>query len=452
MRPSRAALVALRGLVLVGLLGLSGAAGCTDGGARGHSRLGDDQKRRNVESFDYVWQTIRTRHWDPNLNGVDWQAVRDELRPKAEAAESQAAARDAIQDMLARLGQSHFAILPAEVYEDVEARPDPEADGRQAGDGRSGLDVRMIDGRAVVWRVEPNSPASEAGIRPGWIVARVGERDLAPALAKLAEKYPGSPYLEFYQHRAVMARLQGRVGRKVSLDLLNERDEPVSLRLTLGQPVGVPAQFGNLPTHYVRFDSQRLEQGVGYIAFNIFLDPQYLMREYEKALRSFADAPGVIIDLRGNPGGLGAMAMGMAGCLTREPNQRLGTMTTREATLTFVALPRPSAYTGPVAVLVDGLSMSTSEIFAGGLRDLGRARVFGARTPGAALPSVIERLPNGDGFQYAFANFVSADGRLLEGRGVTPDVAIAPTRAGLLAGDDAVIDAARVWIVEQSQR
>jgi carboxyl-terminal processing protease len=81
----------------------------------------------------------------------------------------------------------------------------------------------------------------------------------------------------------------------------------------------------------------------------------------------------MVIDLRGNPGGIGGMAMGMAGWLVDKPGQRLGTMYMRGATLNFVINPRAEAFNGPVAVLVDGSSASTSEIFAGGLKDLGRA-------------------------------------------------------------------------------
>jgi carboxyl-terminal processing protease len=87
---------------------------------------------------------------------------------------------------------------------------------------------------------------------------------------------------------------------------------------------------------------------------------------------------------------------------------------------------------------------------AGGLKDLGRARLFGTPTAGAALPSVIERLPNGDGFQYAIANYVSKGGDTLEGGGVVPDVVIPHSRASLLKGD-AVLAAAIEWIKTQSE-
>jgi carboxyl-terminal processing protease len=83
------------------------------------------------------------------------------------------------------------------------------------------------------------------------------------------------------------------------------------------------------------------------------------------------------------------MAMGIAGFFIDKPGQSLGEMTMRDTTLKFVIFPRSETYKGPLAILVDGGSASTSEILAGGLQDLKRARIFGTRTAGAVLPSDI---------------------------------------------------------------
>ena len=103
--------------------------------------------------------------------------------------------------------------------------------------------------------------------------------------------------------------------------------------------------------------------------------------------------------------------MGMAGWFIAQPDQNLGTLYMRDTTLKFVVNPRLTTFAGPLAILVDGTSASTSEIMAEGLKDLGRARIFGTRTAAAALPSVFEKLPNGDGFQYAIANYISEGGQ-----------------------------------------
>jgi carboxyl-terminal processing protease len=62
---------------------------------------------------------------------------------------------------------------------------------------------------------------------------------------------------------------------------------------------------------------------------------------------------------------------------------------------------------------------------------------------------MVERLPNGDGFQYAFASYISRNGVELEGEGVKPDVEIRPTREALLEGRDPAIEAALDWIRDQ---
>lgn len=147
------------------------------------------------------------------------------------------------------------------------------------------------------------------------------------------------------------------------------------------------------------------------------------------------------------------MAMGMAGHFLTEPVS-LGEMRTRDSVLHFRVNPRRSnpagervqPFAGPVAILQDQLSMSTSEIFARGMQYLGRARVFGETTGGAALPSRLERLPSGDVLQFAFADFVDPEGTRLEGRGVIPDQPAPLTRADLLADRDAPLEAALSWI------
>jgi C-terminal processing protease CtpA/Prc len=204
--------------------------------------------------------------------------------------------------------------------------------------------------------------------------------------------------------------------------------------------------FGNLPAQNVAFESRRLPSGAGYIRFSEFLDPAVTVPKFQAAIESFVSAPGVVLDLRGNPGGIGIMAMGIAGFFIDRGGLELGTMKTRDTTLRFVIFPRPETYSGPLAVLVDERSASTAEIFAQGLQDLKRARIFGTRTAGAALPSDIIRLPNGDGFQYAEASYTSKSGRVLEGNGVVPDVEVRQTAEAEAEGRDLVIEAAEAWI------
>src|SRR5579872_6497228 len=74
------------------------------------------QKRLNIESFEKVWTTVRDTYWDPKIGGVDWQGAHDEFRPAVERAETMTQARAAMSDMLGRLHQTHFNIIPGDVY------------------------------------------------------------------------------------------------------------------------------------------------------------------------------------------------------------------------------------------------------------------------------------------------------------------------------------------------
>jgi carboxyl-terminal processing protease len=402
-----------------------------------------DQRKLNIDSFEYVWKTVRDKHWDPKLGGLNWQAVHDELRPKVEKAATMAEARETIGEMIHRLHQTHFGIIPGDVYHDINP-----ADG-SAQDVATGMDVRVIDGKALVTSVNEGSPAASSGVKPGWVVLRIDGEDLAPAISRISQSFKDSTLHDLTLSRAVRARLDGKDQDSVSVEFLDGQGRKIQLAIGRVEPRGRAAQFGFMPPQHVWIESKRMHN-IGYIAFNMFLDPARLFPIFEDGVKSCMRCDGVIIDLRGNPGGIAGIAMGMAGYFVSNAKQELGVMYMRAFPMKFAINPRLDVYEGPLAFLVDGLSASTSEIFAGGMKDLHRARIFGTRTAGAALPSAIEMLPNGDGFQYAFANYISEGGKVLEGIGVTPDVEVAPTRTALLAGRDPALDAAIQWI--QSQR
>ena len=412
--------------------------------AVGASALTPEQRRLNIDSFEYVWKTVRDKHWQTKPGGLDWQAVHDELRPAIEKADSMDAARAAIGDMLGRLHQTHFGIIPAELYSNIDNGHS------RGGESTTGMDVRVVGTEALVTSVQAGSSAARGGVRPGWQILKIGDLDLDLVIAKLDESYAKSTLRDLVARRTVMSRLEGKTGESVEVEFLDGRDQHVRKTLLQEKPRGTLAQFGYLYPAHVWFDSSKVGGGnIGYVSFNMFLDPARLMNLFAEAVQSCAKCDGFVIDLRGNPGGIGVMAMGMAGWFIDKPDQLLGTLYMRDTTLKFIVNPRVNTFTGPVAILVDGASASTSEIMAGGMKDLGRARIFGTRTAAAALPSVLELLPNGDGFQYAIANYISEGGQPLEGLGVTPDVEAPITRKALLEGKDPALDTAIAWIKER---
>jgi carboxyl-terminal processing protease len=408
-----------------------------------------------MAAFDHAWRTVRDKHWDPGLNGVDWEAAWKELRPRMEKAGSAAEARGVIASLIDRLGESHFAVIPADIYEAVET-PDR---GVPEGSADAGFEIRFIDSEAVVVNVRPGSPAEQAGVKPGWALRRVGSTDIAPLLPQAAAAPTGhgsaatapAPHLQssLRAYMAVRRRLQSRGGESLTyvFDTGGKRPGTTRLELRHVAPPGRLVSFGHLPPMHLNIERRRLDEVTGYLRLSSFFDPVWLQEELSKLVEECRSCLGIIVDVRGNPGGISILAPAVVGWFVAQPVS-LGTYYMRGVTLKLAVNPRPQPFAGKLAILVDGLSMSTAEFLAGGAQDIGRGRIFGEPTPGVALPSIIEKLPTGDGLQYVMANYISAGGKRLEGSGVTPDQLVPLRRATLLEGRDAVLEAAQRWILK----
>jgi carboxyl-terminal processing protease len=409
----------------------------------------DDQSQSNeaqlnLQSFDAVWTAIRDTHWDPTLGGLDWEACRDELRPTPQQAQDIEAVREASNRLMARLKQSHFAIIPKDLY----AEDSPTATGTG---GWSGIEYRFADQMAIVTRVAAESSAEELGIRPGQQITAIDDRPVVTP-DRIAESKGVDLRIAREAAYAMAGKaLQGAIGDIKKITVQSVDGETAEHQLQLAQQPGEMVTFGNLPELNLQLETRMIEpQSIGYIRLSIFLDPSKVISRIGDFVSQHPDARGMIVDIRGNPGGIGAMAGGIAGWFADQPQVVMGKMITRSGELKFVAFKRPQAFAGPVALLVDDQSMSTSEIFASGMQLTGRARLFGQTTAGAALPAMIEILPNGDRFLHAFAGIEDLQGQPLEGRGVVPDKIVPIDRKQLTAGQDATFNAAVEWLESQS--
>jgi carboxyl-terminal processing protease len=402
-----------------------------------------------VETFDAAWRIVHESYFDTAFGGVDWVALRDSLRPGAERARDLTELRGVVETMLDRLGRSHLMLIPRELSDSAGRT------GRVLR-GSVGMDIRLLGERMVVTRVDSGGPAARAGVRPGWTLVTVG-RDRVAAIVRRARARPSIYRIETEAWGSVAGRLLAPPDSAVEVGLLDGADRPTRLRLVSVVAPGEPVRFGSLPTVFLRFEKERRAgpggASVGVLRFNAWMAP--IMRQLDAAVDSFRTMDGIVLDLRGNTGGLGAMMSGVAGHFL-ERRDTLGLMRTRQTTLAIAANPRlvdtgarpVRPFAGPVAILVDEVSASASEAFAGGMRALGRVRVFGHRSMGAVLGARWDRLPNGDQLYHAVLAF-DIHGTSLEGTGVVPDEPVAVTREDLLAGRDPVMEAAIRWIATQ---
>ena len=407
-----------------------------------------------TSTFDSLWTVVRDTYVDTAFVRTRWVAVRDTLRPRAALVTTRSGLNSLLATTLQRIPDSHFYVIPgaAEV-------PDNSADAGEVG-GTTGISLRSAGSAGVVWRVDPGSPGALAGIKPGQIIQKIGERDVTVALQKVGN-LPGAA-----RQRALAEVLYGLnhalspgSGSAVRIQLHGgERGRAINRELVAVPATGTMSQFGNLPPLTGRVVVQRIETPagtgascIGVIGFNIWMPA--LVPELERAMDRVSDCKGIVVDLRGNPGGVGGMVMGFGGYFV-DSALSLGTMRSRQLALHFAMNPRrvktdgsPAApYAGLMAILVDPMTASTSEIFATGMQRIGRARVFGERSAGEALPALMDRLPSGDVFVHAVADFTDPDGRRIEGAGVVPDEAVPISPKELSEGRDAALEAATRWI------
>lgn len=393
-------------------------------------------------TFDSAWAIIGRSHWDTTFNGVNWRAVRDTIRPKAARARTASELRATLTEMLSTLRQSHFTIIP---------RSPAQTSTTTDLSGDVGLTVRDAGSEILVTGVRTGGPGALAGVRAGYALVAVDGCPLRPRgtfAAGVDERR-----LKLDRWRDAAAKLRGPVGSEVSLTLRAKVGRLSNFRMLREAEPGELTKVGNLPAMSASLTTSRQSTGgrtIGIIRFNIWMP--ILATAIASAVDSLRGADGIVLDLRGNLGGFGLMSAGIAGHFT-DSALTLGTMLQRGGAQNYVINPqrvnpsnqRVKPYSGPLAIVVDELSISTTEIFAAGMQALGRARVFGSQTAGQALPSVAEELPSGDVLYHAIANFLSPTGAPIEGGGVRPDVEVPLSRAALLSGRDPALEAAIAW-------
>lgn len=397
-------------------------AACTDWSKEDLSNLPPLPESRYRRTLEQAWMLVLEKHYDPTLGCVDWPEARVRYGAKLAKTRDQTEAFAVINEMLDELGQSHVKLFSG---------GSDEAMGPASVD----LEVRWIEDKLVVIHA-PNSSAVQLGAVlekvAGTPVSELSER------AKQRTERPA-------EFASVIARL---AAAKLSCAAPGEtRTVTVAGMRPRSQPCIADASetmsLGNLTDVPVRVEHRMIDRtAVGVLGFNVWMLPMLPKLEAALADLRAQGMKALILDLRGNPGGVGPMSVSLARSLLTEPGS-LGKLEMREFTQEFNVTPSADPFSGPIALLVDEGTASTSEIFAAGMRDLGRVTIYGGGpSAGAALPSLIEQLDGGALFQYVVGDYHSPKGVLVEGLGVVPDHIVPETVADFAAGRDPVLEAA----------
>ncbi len=291
------------------------------------------------------------------------------------------------QEAVSRSGDRWSAAYTAREYEGL----------RQALDGRYvgvGIAVRGAGDGVVVARVTPDSPAEDAGVRPGDRLRTIDGRDVT-----------GLPVTE------VVARLRG-----------DEEAAPVGSAVELGLARGQHAWAELLERARLATDPVTVahpSEGITRLKVSAFTSGAgEALRE---AVEALPPGQGVLLDLRGNPGGLlleatEAASVFLDGGLVATYGEGEGQRALHAE--------RGGDTERPLVVLVDGGSMSAAELLAGALQDRGRALVVGSPTFGKGSVQVPQEQPDGSVAELTVGQYATPGGRTMEGVGLVPDVAV----------------------------
>jgi carboxyl-terminal processing protease len=404
----------------------------------------DTDRMAAVQSFNDVWETIRDKYYDRTLGSLDWREVYNYWYPQVLKATSRCEVSQILMKLTDTLGVSHVSILPGFFCDGDMSTEFPQ--GELGNLGNLGCEVRILENRPFVFRVLKNSPAASVGMTYGCEILSIEGSLLRQILSDMATELKSHRQRDLIIASWIKDMLSGQSGDSLKITWQQFGRQPVYSDLVFKACEEQIFQLGLFPPAEVWLDIERLSSDIGYIAFNAFMHPSFLMPKFNDAVNAFMDCRGIIIDLRGNTGGLVNLAQGMASWFLSEQNGSLGNMCYPDMSLKIPIVPRPRCYRGKLAILIDGQSACTAEILAAGLHDAGRARVFGTTTAGAAAASILERLPSGDGFQYATACYQRTAGEQVEGQGIQPDVSIPLSISALKQQIDPVIQAACQWI------
>ncbi|MDQ7857660.1 MAG: S41 family peptidase [Armatimonadota bacterium] len=324
------------------------------------------------------------------------------------------AAHAAIAGMVAALRDPNSAFYTPEAFAQFNRRI-----GREEFVG-IGIVIEDRAGQPVITDVLENSPAGEAGVRGGDVILAV---DGVPTAGRSLEE--------------VSQMIRGAEGTTVTLRLQrNGQVEPVTLTI----------ERRRISPRVVT--TRILGSGVGYLRLAQFTQgSDALVAEGLRALLE-QGARGIVLDMRGNPGGLLEAAVNIASHFLEA-----GVVVTLESgrgqSTAYVVRPRAPRYTGPLVVLVDRGSASASEVVAGALQDAG-VKLIGTRTYGKATVQAVYRLRDGSGMRVTVSRYVTPAGRDIEGRGLPPDIEVSFT-GPIGSPDDAPLNRAVAMLTQTAQ-
>ena len=332
--------------------------------------------------FDKTWKVISREYYEPSLNNQNWYRWKEHYRNKIKTDED---ARVAIDTMIASLNEPYTRFMPKKDFEDLTTSITSKIYG-------IGVNIYSNAGKIEVFNVMPATPADFAQLKQGDIITAVNGKDISGMNVS-----------------DVAAIVRGPENSVVELTILRNNKK-------------LTKKIKRKEIKIKSVKSSILDNHIGYIQILSFMSGT-TPNEFLEALENTKNTDSLILDLRGNTGGLLDNAVFIADMFINNGTivdiiYRNGYKKSIKAQDEHLGMQKP------VVVLVNGASASASEILSGALKDTHKATLIGRKTFGKGLVQKVVPLPNQTGVNVTIARYLTPNGTDINKLGIKPDIEV----------------------------
>lgn len=359
--------------------------------------------------FDSVWLTVKNNYYDSSLNHQTWVRWKEHYRGKIKTDDD---AKIAIDSMLASLDDPYSRYLDKAEYNEQNTSIDSKITG-------IGVNIASISGKIQIINVMEGTPAQASNLQAGDVILEIDGKDVKGL--SLSD---------------VASLVKGQENTIVNITIMRNKDK--FLKKVMRKEIKIKTVKSSL------------DKNIGYIQISSFLGAT-TPQEFIEAIEKTKDSEGLILDLRGNTGGLLPNAIFVANLFISEGN--LVSIVGRDNYRYDIEAENIDFHLDkPMIVLVDGSSASASEILSGALKDYKKAKLLGTKTFGKGMVQRIVPLPNETGLNLTIAKYLTPNGADINKKGITPDIEVKLTLEDLKNKHDVQLETAKSILSEMIQK
>lgn len=346
------------------------------------SNILTDDKISPQKLFDKTWRVISREYYEPTLNHQNWSRWKNRYNGKIKTEDD---AKVAIDSMIASLNEPYTRFMPQKDFEELTASISSKIYG-------IGVNIYSNSGKIEIFNVMPGTPADFAQLRAGDVIIAVDGKEINGMNVS-----------------DVAAIVRGPENSIVELTIL--RDCKKIIKKIKRKEIKIKT-----------VKSQIMDNHIGYIKIISFMSGT-TPNEFIEALNNTKSADSLIIDLRGNTGGLLDNAVFIADAFINE-GTIVDIIYRNGYKKSIMAQDEGLPLDKPIVILVNGASASASEILSGALKDYHKATLVGNKTFGKGLVQKVVPLPDRTGLNVTVARYLTPNGTDINKTGIIPDVEV----------------------------